>query len=176
MQASTRALLLALSLAAGPAVAEVKGVSAGHFESTHRAEVSATPAHVYEVFAQLPTWWDPRHTWSGDTRHMTLEVREGGCWCERWGDGASVQHARVLQVIPGRLIVMDAALGPLLTLPARGVFMLVTSAVGDKTAFRMTYRVSGAPELALDKLAPAVDEVLATQFARLKSMIETGKP
>jgi len=176
MRAPTRALALALAIAAGPAAAELKGVAAGHFESTHRAEVSATPARVYEVFAQLPTWWDPRHSWSGDARHMTLEAREGGCWCERWGDSASVQHARVLQAIPGRGIVMDAALGPLLSLPARGVFLLALGRSGDKTVLRMSYRVSGAPELALDQLAPAVDRVLAEQFARLTSMVETGKP
>jgi len=163
-------------VAAGPAFAELSGVSAAHFESTHRAEVAATPAQVYEVLVRLPAWWNPGHSFSGDTRNMSLEPSAGGCWCERWGDGASARHALVLQVIPGRLIVMEATLGPLLALPARGVLTLVTSRSDGKTAVRLSYRVSGAAELALDKLAPAVDDVLAQQFTRLKSMIETGRP
>jgi uncharacterized protein YndB with AHSA1/START domain len=174
-----RNLLLGLSMLAGlagPARAEATAVSATHFESSHRAEVAATPAQVYEVLAQLPKWWSPQHSWSGDTRNMTLELSAGGCWCERWGDGASAQHGRVLQVVPGRLILIEATLGPLLALPARGVLTLVTSSNAGRTAVRVGYRVSGAPELALDRLAPAVDDVLGQQFARLKSMVESGRP
>lgn len=172
MKAAAGTLLLA-ALQAG---AEVTGVSASHFEATQRAEVAATPAQVYAVLAQLPRWWDPRHSWSGSAANMTLDLQAGGCWCERWGDGASAQHARVRQVIPGRMIVLDAQLGPMLTLPVSGVFTLITGERDGKTAVRLTYRVAGAPELGLDKIAPAVDQVLAIQFARLKTMIETGKP
>lgn len=164
------------ALAALPCAAEVLNVAPGHFEVRHRAEVAATPAAVYAVLAQLPRWWSPQHTWSGDARNLSLDLTAGGCWCERWGDGASAQHARVLQVLPGRQILMQATLGPLLNLPAVGVLTLVTSAQDGPTAVRLGYRVSGAPELALDKLAPAVDAVLGMQFARLKAMIETGEP
>jgi uncharacterized protein YndB with AHSA1/START domain len=173
------ALLLGVCMA-GPAAADLTGVSAGHFESSHRAEVAATPAQVYEVLAQLPRWWNPQHSWSGDTRNMSLELSAGGCWCERWqtsaGEGASARHATVLQVLPGRALVLEASLGPLLSLPARGVLTLATASTGGKTTVRLSYRVSGAPELALDKLAPAVDDVLGQQFARLRAMIESARP
>jgi uncharacterized protein YndB with AHSA1/START domain len=177
MKVMLGAWALGAALVAGPAAADVTAVSAGHFESTHRAEVAATPAQVYEALSQLPRWWNPQHSWSGDTRNMTLELTAGGCWCERWGEGASAQHGRVLQVIPGRLILMEGTLGPLLSLPARGILTLVSSSGADgKTAVRISYRVSGAPELGLDKLAPAVDGVLAQQFARLKALIEGTPP
>ncbi len=170
------ALALTLALAVQPAAAELVAVAPGHFEVTHRAEAAATPEQVYAVLAQLPRWWHPQHSWSGDSGNMTLEPVAGGCWCERWGDGASAQHARVRQIIPGRLILFEAALGPLISLPVQGVFTLITSQTDGRTAVRMSYRVAGAPELGLDKIAPAVDQVLGVQFARLKAMIETGRP
>lgn len=165
------AALLMLSL---PCAAETLQVSAGHFEVRHRAVVKATPAEVYAAMLQLPRWWHPQHTWSRDARNLSLDPVAGGCWCERWGDGASAQHARVLQVQPGRMILLQAALGPLQLLPAQGLFTMITAEQDGQTVMRLSYRVSGAPELALDRLAPAVDEVLATQFARLKALVETG--
>lgn len=171
-----RLLSALLPLAALPAAAEVLDASPGHFEVRHCAEVAATPAAVYVAMAQLPRWWNPQHTWSGDARTLSLDLTAGGCWCERWGDGASAQHACVLQVLPSRLIQMQASLGPLLNLPAVGLLTLVTSTQDGQTAVRLSYRVSGAPELALDKLATPVDTVPGLQFARLKAMIERGEP
>ena len=165
------AALLIMSL---PCAAETLQVSATHFEVRHRAVVKATPAEVYSAMTQLSRWWHPQHTWSGDARNLSLEPVAGGCWCERWGDGASAQHARVLQVQPGRMIVLQAALGPLQSLPAQGVFTMITATQDGQTAMRLSYRVGGPPELALDKLAPAVDEVIGVQFTRLKALIETG--
>jgi len=169
-------LWAALVVAAAPAGAEVVAASAGHFEVTHRAEVGATPAQVYAVLVQLPRWWNPRHSWSGDSANMSLDMQAGGCWCERWGEGASAQHARVRQVIPGRSILMEATLGPLIGLPVSDLFTMVTSQKDGQTAVRLSYRVASAPEIGLDQIAPAVDSVLGEQFARLKSMIETGRP
>ncbi|MFO1328523.1 MAG: SRPBCC domain-containing protein [Rubrivivax sp.] len=166
-----RAAALLLSL---PCAAETLQVSAAHFEVRHQAVVDATPAQAWAAMLQLPRWWQPRHTWSGDARNLSLDAVAGGCWCERWGDGASAQHGRVLQVLPGRRLVVQAALGPLLTLPALGVFALSAAAQDGRTTLRLSYRVSGAPELALDTLASPVDEVLGAQFARLKALVETG--
>lgn len=170
------ALALALAGAAGPAAAELKAVAPGHFETVHVAEVAATPARAYEVFTRLTDWWNPQHSWSGDIRQMRFEPWEGGCWCERWGEGASVRHATVLQAIPGRMIVMDAHLGPLLALPARGIFMLAITREGERTMVRLSYRVSGAPELALDKLATPVDRVIGEQFGRFRAALEAARP
>lgn len=178
MSLSTPCRLLAaasLALSLVPAAAEPLQVSAGHFEVRHRAVVKATTAQVYAALTQLPRWWHPQHTWSGDARNLSLELGPGGCWCERWGDGAWAQHARVLHVQPGRMILLQAALGPLQMLPAQGLFTMVTGTQDGQTAVRLSYRVSGAPELALDKLAPAVDDVLGVQFKRLVSLIETGR-
>lgn len=169
-------LLGVLALVCGPTVAEMTAVSPAHLEVVHRAEVAATPAQVYAVLSQLPRWWNPQHSWSGDAANMSLDLQAGGCWCERWGDGASARHARVLQVIPGRLVLMEATLGPLIGLPVQGRFTMITAEQDGRTVVRLSYRVASAPEVGLDKIAPAVDQVLGEQFTRLKAMIETGKP
>jgi hypothetical protein len=106
---------------------------------------------------------------------MSLDLQAGGCWCERWGDGQSVQHGSVILVQPGRVIRLAAALGPLQELATSGVLTIVTTAQDGKTFLRMTYRVAGNADAGLEKLAPVVDQVIGTQYRRLKALAETGK-
>lgn len=169
---SALALLLCAAL---PAAAEVSAVSATGFTSTFRAEVAAPQAAVWRAITQLPQWWSDAHTWSGKASNMSLELHAGACWCERWGEGMSVQHGHVVWVQPGQVLRIDAALGPLQELGARGVFTLITSTREGKTALRLTYRVSGAPEDGLEKLAPLVDQVLAEQWQRLLGHVARGQ-
>ena len=174
--ASRLALLLAAIVSVSAAQGETSQVSANGFTSSFREEVKAGPDAAWQAIAELPRWWSDPHTWSGTASNMTLELRAGGCWCESWGGGQSVQHGQVLLVQPGRVIRLAAALGPLQELPAQGVLTIVTGAQEGKTVLRMTYRVGGPSDIGLDKLAPAVDQVMGQQFRRLKSLIETGKP
>jgi uncharacterized protein YndB with AHSA1/START domain len=163
-------------LAGAAANAEVIQVSPHGFTVQYREEVQATPVQTWAAIAQLPRWWNDGHTWSGKAANLSLDLTAGGCWCERWGEGQSVMHGQVLQVQPGRVLRVAAKLGPLLEMPMDGVFTLVTSAQDGKTMLRLSYRVGGPPDAALDKLAPAVDRVLGEQFKRLKLLAETGKP
>jgi uncharacterized protein YndB with AHSA1/START domain len=168
-------IFLVWVLCGAPAQADTSQVSAAGFISTFREEVSATPEAVWKAIVQLPRWWNPKHSYSGVAGNMGLDLQAGGCWCERWGEGHSVQHGQVLMVQNGRVLRLSAALGPLQELAVNGVLTLVTSAQDGRTFLRMTYRVAGAPEAGLDKLAPAVDKVLGEQFARLKTLAETGQ-
>jgi uncharacterized protein YndB with AHSA1/START domain len=171
--------LLAVLLAAAvalPAAAETSAVTATGFVSSFREEVRATPDQAWLAITQLPRWWSSEHTWSGQATNLSVDLAAGGCWCERWGDGQSVQHGRVLLVQPGRVLRFEASLGPLQELAARGVLTLVTAAQEGKTILRMTYRVVGPSDIGMDKLAPVVDQVMAAQYRRLKALAETGKP
>jgi uncharacterized protein YndB with AHSA1/START domain len=170
--------IVALLLAAtgGPARAETSSASPTGFVSSFREEAKATPEAVWSAITQLPRWWHDDHTWSGKASNMVLDLQAGGCWCERWGDGQSVQHGQVVFVQPGRVIRLNASLGPLQELAVNGVLTIVTSAQDGKTVLRLTYRVSGNADAGLDKLAPVVDQVLATQYKRLKMLAETGQP
>jgi uncharacterized protein YndB with AHSA1/START domain len=173
-----RAFAIALQLLAAlamPALAETSNVSPAGFVSSFREEVKAAPDDVWKAIVALPRWWNNEHTWSGQASNMSLDLQAGGCWCERWGGGQSVQHGRVVLVQPGRVIRLDASLGPLQELAVNGVLTIVTSAQDGKTFLRLTYRVAGNADAGLEKLAPVVDQVLAVQYRRLKSLVETGK-
>ncbi|MBK7059863.1 MAG: ATPase [Rubrivivax sp.] len=176
-KAAVLATVAVIALAgAGQCRAELTATSATSFTSTFRSEVAVSQATAWRAITQLPRWWNDQHTWSGQAANMVLELHAGGCWCERWGEGRSVMHGQVVWVQPGQALRLNAALGPLQELGAGGVFTLVTSTLGDKTFVRLTYRVAGAPEAGLDKLAPEVDQVLAEQWQRLLRFTTTGSP
>lgn len=155
---------------ASPAAAEVESASAGAFLIRAQATSSASPDQVWRSIGQIGRWWNGAHTYSGDSRRLRLETRAGGCFCESWGPGQSVEHARVVLVMEHegtRTLRMVSGLGPLQDMGVTGVltFLVAEDPAGAKIT--MTYRVSGDPGLGLDALAPLVDGVLSEQFDRL---------
>lgn len=62
-------------------------------------------------------------------------------------------HGRVIRWERDRLLVIDAALGPLQALAVNGVLTFALEPAGTGTKLTVTYRVSGDPSAALDKLA-----------------------
>ena len=167
---------LALGMAATAAHAETSNVSGSGFTVTHSFVVAAEPEQVWQAFTQLPRWWNSAHSWSGQSSNMSLDVAAGGCWCERWGTGQSAMHGRVLLALPGSVLRLQAWLGPLQEMPVSGVLTFGTAKRDGQTRLRVTYRVAGAADAGLDKLAAPVDEVIGEQVKRLKAFVETGKP
>lgn len=163
-------------LAASSACAEAIGVSATGFTSQYREELKASSDEIWKALVQLPRWWNGSHTYSGQAANLSLDAQAGGCWCERWGDGQSVQHGTVVLAMPGRVLRVLGNLGPLQDLPVHGVLTFAITTQDGKTTLRLTYRVAGPSDAGLDKLAPVVDRVIGEQFKRLKSMAETGRP
>ena len=166
--------LVACAAGIGTAQAATSDVSPAGFVSTFREEVNATPEATWMAIQQLPRWWSSEHTYSGQASNMTLELKAGGCWCERWGGGNSVQHGQVMLVQLGNVLRINTSLGPLQELAVNGVLTIATSATDGKTFLRLTYRVSGHAAAGLDKMAAAVDQVLGAQYQRLKTLAETG--
>jgi uncharacterized protein YndB with AHSA1/START domain len=176
MQRLQQWIVAAAFVALGAAAkADTSNVSANGFTSNFREEVNAPADGVWKAIVQLPRWWSGQHTYSGQAANLSLEAQAGGCWCERWGDGQSVQHGQVVLVQPGRVIRFFASLGPLQDMPVHGVLTIATAVQDGKTVLRMTYRVSGPPDIGLEKLAPLVDQVIGQQYKRLKALAETGK-
>jgi len=173
MFACACALLAALAL---PAWGDTGNVTPHGFISIFRDDVKAPPERLWQAITQLPRWWSNDHTYSGQASNLSLDAQAGGCWCERWGDGNSVQHGHVVLAQPGRTLRVYANLGPLQELPVNGVLTFTIAMVETRTVLRMTYRVSGPPDVGLEKLAPLVDRVIGQQFKRLKSLAETGRP
>ena len=88
------ALLALLLGGAAAASAEVTAVADHGFEIRNTLIISARPERVYHALIRPSLWWSSRHTWSGDARNLTLELRPGGCWCERWRGGFA-QHLQL---------------------------------------------------------------------------------
>ncbi len=169
------ALILAFLLAA-PARAEVTEATSDHMLITQMVEIDASPARAWRALGRIGSWWNGEHSYSGDARNMTLDVRAGGCFCERWS-GGEVEHGRVIYASPAQGILrLDAALGPMQARGIHAVWTFTLVANGPSTRVTMTYLALGASTSTLDVFAPAVDGVLAEQMARFKHFVETGAP
>jgi uncharacterized protein YndB with AHSA1/START domain len=164
---------------ATPALAEVASSSPSAFVIQAEAEVAAPPDRAWRALGQMGRWWNDEHTYSGDGSRMQVDLRAGGCWCERWGNGQSVQHGRVLLIMEHdgvRTLRFDAPLGPLQELAVSGVLTFTVAPHANGAKITMTYRVSGDAALNLDQTAPLVDMVLLEQFGRLSRYSATGSP
>ena len=69
--------------------------------------------------------------------------------------------------IPGKMLRMDAALGPLQEMAVSGVISVALDEKDGTTIVAVTHRVSGDPSHKLDALAPIVDQVNNQQFGGL---------
>lgn len=162
---------------AAPARADVAAAGPSGFLIQAETDIAAPPEQVWRALARIQNWWSDAHTYSGDATRLRLEARAGGCWCERWGDGQSVEHARVVLVMEREGVWTLRAvggLGPLQGMGATGVLTFTVAPHASGARLAMTYRVSGDPGLGLEPMAPLVDGVLMEQFRRLSRYSATG--
>jgi uncharacterized protein YndB with AHSA1/START domain len=168
--------MLLLSITASPeATAAVTESHENAFTIEATVLVAATPASTYRDLTRVNLWWDPAHTWSGFAKNLKLEPKAGGCFCEKLIEGGSVQHGRVIFAQPGKMLRLQAALGPLQGMAVTGVLSFILAAEGSETRVTMTYRVAGALTMESAKLAPLVDQVMGTQLQRLGNFA-SGRP
>jgi uncharacterized protein YndB with AHSA1/START domain len=129
---------------------------------------------VYQLLVKPQRWWDGAHTYSGAATNLRMDARAGGCFCEKVGRG-SVEHGRVIYADPGKLLRLDAALGPLQEMAVTGVLTFKLEPDAGGTRITMTYRVAGAMSMKGGKLAPLVDQVMTGQLNRLVAVAAAGK-
>lgn len=159
------------------ASAEVISASPSAFLLQAETVTAASPEHAWRALSQIGRWWSPAHTYSGDARRMRLDARAGGCFCETWGQGQSVEHGRVVLVMEhegARTLRVQGALGPLQEMGVNGVLSFVVAPHEGGVKITMSYRVSGDAGLALLNLAPPVDHVFTEQFTRLIRYVDSG--
>lgn len=144
----------------------------------HEEATIAAPAdRVYESIVKgIGRWWDPAHTYSGESKNLTIDPVPGGCFCEKLPDGGGVSHLTVVFVSPGKLIRFSGALGPLQQGGLAGSMTYKPTPAGDATRCEVSYAVGGYFKGGLDATAPAVDHVQGGQLERLKRYVETGEP
>lgn len=156
---------------ASPAAADVPIVGPNGFVSQHFIDVAVPPDQAYRTFGNVAQWWNPEHTYSGDAKRLRMKLRAGGCFCERLAGGGTVEHMRVAYADPGKRIILNGPLGPLLYQAVVGVMDVRFAKVQRGTMISLEYRVAGFAMNNGDKLAPLVDKVLAEQVRRFDAAL-----
>lgn len=166
-------LLALFAITAGPALAA--DVSPSGFLVRYELAIGAPGAKVYESLLNVGAWWSDKHTYSGDSRNLSIDARAGGCFCEKLANGA-VEHMRVVYLKTNAALRLRGALGPLQAHGVAGAMTWRLSPVASGTKLELTYSVGGFMPGGFEKIAPAVETVLKEQADRLKRYVETVDP
>ncbi|WP_428028264.1 SRPBCC family protein [Altererythrobacter sp.] len=174
------ALAFPIFLMAQPASAEVISASDDSFVTRDVAVVRADAKSVWMALISPARWWNSAHTWSGDSANLSLKPQAGGCFCERIPEDpdpkkitleGSVEHMRVIQAFPEKVLRMRGGLGPLQSEPATGVLTIVLSEHEKGTQIVWEYAVGGAMRYPLPVISKAVDGVMSQQLDGLANML-----
>ena len=165
------ALILVLELA-GPAPSEVKSAAPSGFEVATMVTIAAPADRVYAAFGEIGRWWSPSHTFSRDAANLSIELRAGGCFCERLKEGGSVQHRQVVYAAPGEGLRLHGALGPLQMEGVDGTLSWTLKPAEGGASVTQSYIVGGYIRSGMEQWAPRIDRVLDEQLLRLKSFVE----
>jgi hypothetical protein len=154
-------------------MAEVKDSSAIGFTIQDTLIIAADPGDVYHALvADIGSWWDSAHTFSGNAKNLSLDDRAGGCFCEKLEYGGSVRHLEVVFASPGKTLRMLGGLGPLQSMAVTGSMAWSLDKTDNGTRVTFMYTIGGYRPGGLQKMAPMVDKVMSEQFHRLKNYIE----
>lgn len=167
-----------------PASAEVVQKSDAGFVVRVAGEVAASPAEAWKAFVTPSQWWNPAHTFSGESTNLSLDPTANGCFCEKMPvpkdaptgqKPGSVMHMRVLYAEPFRALRMTGGLGPLQSEAVVGTmtvtFKPVDGANGKGTRILWEYVVGGYMRYKTETIAGAVDKVLNEQLVGLIKLV-----
>jgi len=182
------AALAASSIAVPTAAnAEVKDASDTGFVIIHTAEVSGSPEEIWKRLIAPKRWWSKEHSWSGSVDGFYIDAQANGCFCELFQEKdkngklrtvGSVEHMRVIFAQPGKVLRMQGALGPLQSEAVIGTLTVAMAPrrEGEGSKVSLSYVVGGYMRYKVADIAPAVDTMLAAQFAGLIKPFEDAGP
>ncbi len=171
-------VLAGLVLAApGAGRTEVVEQAENGFVVRQSVEVPRSPSEVWAELLAPAKWWDKAHTWSQDSSGLYIDAQATGCFCElmprdpKAPEGTrrgSVEHMHVVHVNPNKVLLMEGGLGPLQSEAVTGKLAIILKPGEEgKTRIFWEYVVGGYFRTKVSEIAPAVDEVLGQQLARL---------
>lgn len=167
-------LAVLMTTATVTAHAEVLDAAANGFSVQYIMVVNKPRAEVYQMAVEnVGEWWSDDHTFSGNARHLFIDPRPLGCFCETLGEGAGVVHLVVTFVNPGVMLRLSGGLGPLGLMGVDGNMTWEFADSDAGTTVTLHYAVGGYAADGLDTLAPAVDSVLVESMDRLKAYAES---
>lgn len=148
---------------------EVVKSAPDHYTLQLRANSELPPKVLWQRLVVPATWWHPDHTYSGDANNLSLELKAGGLWQERWGENG-VLHGRVLNLIDGKLLRLDAPFGPLQSMAVNVIWTITIEADGSGSLVTFDEIANGTSASNLEQIAKAVDAVKSQALARLVKM------
>lgn len=163
-----RIIAAAVLFGSTAASAEVVKSAEHGFELSYSHVVPGPPVEVMKGFANVARWWDEGHTYSGSAENLSLELKPGGCFCERLPNGGGVEHMRVAYVDPGKRLVLTGGLGPLLYQATAAVMDVQFTPAGSGTRVTVNYKAAGFANGGAAATAPLVDKVLDGQVMRFR--------
>jgi len=161
-----------LWLTAFPAAAEVVARHADGFTLRYAVALETTADDVRGSLADLPSWWDPAHTYTGEATRLSMTLEPGGCWCETLADGTVFRHATVISVDPEHQAVLHAPLGPLHETATRADLTYRWAPENKGWLISVDFVVEGP---GLGAAADAVDTVMQGGFDRFVRYVEYGE-
>jgi uncharacterized protein YndB with AHSA1/START domain len=168
---------LALMMLSGTLAQSAPQITPNGFLVKFEVNVNAPATKVYDALVgQIGSWWNPEHTYSHDAKNLSIDVRPGGCFCEKLPNGGGMEHLRVVYVAPPQVVRFSGALGPLQASGIVGSMTWKLTGASDSTRLELSYSVGGFIPGGFEKIAPPVEAMLREQFDRLKLFVETGKP
>ncbi|NOT40030.1 MAG: ATPase [Alphaproteobacteria bacterium] len=157
--------------------AAVTSQSPTGFTVAYEADTTVTPKAAYDAFVQAGAWWNAKlHSYSGDGKNISIDVKPGGCWCETLKDGGFVRHMTVEHAAPGTRLIFSGGLGPLAYMGVTGHMIVSIEAKGAGSHVKLTYAVGGHDAKDFKDIAKGVDGVLDEAFKRYVNFASTGKP
>ena len=159
------------------AAPDVVDSSASGFTVKVSLTIPAPPEVVYrKIVKNIGDWWNPQHTFSGDSHNLTIEEKPMGCFCEKLPNNGGVRHMQVVHLAPGKALILNGALGPMQSIAATGNMTFEFSPADGGTKLVVSYSVHGYLKAGMNTWAAPIDSVLGEQITRLKNYIETGNP
>jgi uncharacterized protein YndB with AHSA1/START domain len=169
-------LALLLMLCARQGRSEITDSTYSGFTVKVTVVVAQNPDSTFRYLVRdVSRWWDPAHTFSGNSANLIIQGKANGCFCERLENGGSVRHMTVVYVDPGKTLRMTGAMGPLQSLAVEGVMTFSLKPEERATEVTLTYEVGGYSPGGVGKWAPLVDKVLFEQMQRFRVYAESEK-
>lgn len=169
--------LAVIALLSQPLAAELTSVSETGFALSFEQTVQASPDDSYAAMTRIGEWWHPDHTWEGKAEDLYMDLRIGGCFCEKLSNGGGVEHLHLVYFAPGKEIRLTGGLGPLQGMGMGGAMVWTITPADEASTVRWTYTAHGhSTEDTMKAFAPIVEQVQRQAFDRLLRFIETGSP
>jgi hypothetical protein len=165
-------IAVAVSLVPGLAAAEIVSRFENAFTLRFAVGLEASREDVIDAVREVPAWWDPAHSYTGDAANLSLAFQPGGCWCERMADGTDFRHGSVVSIDPDQ-VRFDAPLGPLNGKATRADLIFSAGPENRGTLAAMEFVVEGP---GVGAFSDAVHGVMQQAWTRYVRFIEYGEP